>query len=74
MIVKFDLTSCYALNHMICLYFISKYLIKQAPCLCTMEILKATGRLSRQRHLVPWNSTVKSGRLTLAHTQDLTTR
>ena len=29
MIVKFDLTSCYALNHMICLYFISKYLIKQ---------------------------------------------
>ena len=29
MIVKFDLTSCYALNHMTCLYFISKYLIKQ---------------------------------------------
>jgi len=29
MIVKFDLTSCHVLNHMICLYFISKYLIKQ---------------------------------------------
>ena len=29
MIVKFDLTSCYALNHMICPYFITRYLINQ---------------------------------------------
>jgi len=48
MIVKFDLTSCYALNHMICLYFISKYLIKQGSKDYLMECGKKTSKADCQ--------------------------